>query len=80
MCECCFVLLTRCWGNRVCPAGLKQNADAKQVRKRIRTDILYQIGIMVRKSILTFRTKDFIDFVFEGLNAQVCIVYWIEVN
>ena len=38
------------------PRGLAENAEAKEVRKTNRTDILYQIGKMVRKSILTFRT------------------------
>jgi len=38
------------------PRGLTENAVAKQVRKTTQTDILYQIGKMVRKSILTFRT------------------------
>ena len=38
------------------PRGLTENAEAKQVRKTNRTDFLYQIGKMVRKSILTFRT------------------------
>ena len=38
------------------PWGLTENAEAKQVRKMNRTDILYQIEKMVRKSILTFRT------------------------
>ena len=33
------------------PRGLTENAEAKQVRKTNRTDILYQIGKMVRKSI-----------------------------
>ena len=38
------------------PRVLKENAEAKQVRKTNITDILYQIGKMVQKSILTFRT------------------------
>ena len=38
------------------PRGLTENAEAKQVRKMNRTDILYQIGKMVQKSILAFRT------------------------
>jgi len=38
------------------PRGLTENAEAKQVLKTNRTDILYQVGKMVRKSILTFRT------------------------
>ena len=38
------------------PRGLTEDAEAKQVRKTNRTDILYQIGKMVRKSIVTFRT------------------------
>jgi len=39
-----------------CPRGLTENVEAKQVRKTNRTDVLYQIGKMVRKSIRTFRT------------------------
>ena len=35
------------------PRGLTENAEAKQVRRTNRTDILYQIGNMVRKSIIT---------------------------
>jgi len=38
------------------PRGLTENVQAKQARKTNRTYILYQIGKMVRKSILTFRT------------------------
>ena len=38
------------------PRGLTENAEAKQVQKTNLTDILYQIGKMVRNSILTFRT------------------------
>ena len=53
------------------PRGLQENAEAKQVRKTNRTDILYQIGKMVRTSILTFRTQDFIDFDFEGIRSTL---------
>jgi len=38
------------------PRGLTENAEAKQVQKTNLTDILYQLGKMVRDSILTFRT------------------------
>jgi len=38
------------------PQGLAENAEARQVQKTNRTDILYQIGKMVQKSIITFRT------------------------
>ena len=37
------------------PRGLTKNAEAKNVRKTNQKDILYQIGKMVQKSILTFR-------------------------
>ena len=53
------------------PRGFTENAEAKEVRKTNRTNILYQIGKMVRKSILTFRTQHFIDFVFEGFRSTL---------
>ena len=48
-------LLSLLWELSHVPRGLTEDAEAKQVRKTNRTDILYQIGKMVRKSILTFR-------------------------
>jgi len=43
------------------PRGLTEIAEAKQVRF-----VLYQFRKRVRESILTFRTKDLVDFFFKG--------------
>jgi len=53
------------------PRGLTEIAEAKQVRKLNQNGILYQFKKRVRKSILTFRTKFFVDFFFEGFRSTL---------
>jgi hypothetical protein len=53
------------------PRGLTEIAEAKQVRKTNQGDILYQFKKRVRKSILTFRTQNLVDFFFEGFRSTL---------
>jgi len=48
---------------------LTEIAEAKQVRKTNLSSILYQFKKRVRKSILTFRTQNLVDFFLEGFLA-----------
>jgi len=53
------------------PRGLTEIAEAKQVRKTNQSGILYQFKKRVRKSILTFRTQNLVDFFFEGFRSNL---------
>jgi len=53
------------------PRGLTEMAEAKQVRKTNQSGILCQFKKRVRKSILTFRTQNLVDFFFEGFRSTL---------
>jgi len=62
------------------PRGLTEIAEAKQVRKTNQSGIMYHFKKRVRKSILTFRTKNLVDVFFEGFRFTLngCLVQHIN--
>jgi len=54
-----------------CLWALTQITKPKQVRKMNLTRFLYQFKKRVRKSILTFRTYDLVDFFFNGSRSTL---------
>ena len=48
------------------PRGLNRNCRGEAGTKNEPSGILYQFKERVRKSIITFRTKNLVDFFFEG--------------